>query len=436
MLREHQLRSVRGMHDVPPSESWRWRRLEHVCAELLERYGYQQVRLPHLEHTELFTRSIGPGSDVVSKEMYCFTDGGGDQLSLRPEGTAGCVRAGIEHGWFRQAQRLWYLGPMFRRERPQRGRYRQFHQIGVEAYGMAGPDIDAELLLLGQRLWSELGLEGLSLELNHLGAEQSRRRYRERLREYFADHREHLDAEAQRKLQENPLRLLDSKDPALQPLIQAAPGMESFLETSEREHFAALQALLDAQQIRYCVNPRLVRGLDYYSGTVFEWISTELGAQNAIGAGGRYDQLVSECGGPPTPALGFAAGLERILVLLETAEQQPPGPHAYLILHGETATKEGLHVAETLRARLHWLRLLTHCGGGSLKSQLRKADRSGARMALILGEEEWTQQKVSVKMLRSDLPQQQHELSALPDLLTGLLSPVPEANGSTLKGSE
>ena len=397
--------SVRGMHDVLPGVSGQRRRMERAMIAVLESYGYREIRLPLLERTELFARSIGEQTDVVSKEMYTFEDRSGERLTLRPEGTAGCVRAGLAHGLFRgSALRLWYVGPMFRYERPQQGRYRQFHQIGVETFGLAGPDIDGELAMLCQRLWQRLRVPGLTLEINSLGGERCRRHYRDRLVEYFQAHSERLSLAHRRRLRDNPLRLLDSKDEELAELIAQAPPISDCWEPETLEAFAGLRALLDARELPYRLNPRLVRGLDYYTGTVFEWTSERLGAQNAVCAGGRYDGLVQRLGGPATPAAGFAIGLERLSGLCEPDESERL-PHAYLVAVGRPAETAGMVLAETLRDRLPWLRLIAHCGGGSLKSQFAKADRCDARYALILAERELAEGTVGVKPLREDRPQ-------------------------------
>jgi histidyl-tRNA synthetase len=394
------LRAIRGMNDVLPADAVRWRRVENALIQILESYGYREIRLPIIEKTEVFVRSLGETTDIVGKEMYTFTDRNGEQLTLRPEATAGCVRAGLEHGLFhQQAQRLWYHGPMFRHERPQRGRYRQFHQIGVEAYGMAGPDIDAEQILIGARLWRELGLDDLTLQLNSLGEAAARERYRAQLVEYFSAHNPRLDEDSRRRLATNPLRILDSKEPAMQEIIAGAPSILDRLDPESADHFAGLRAILDAAGVAYQINPRLVRGLDYYCKTVFEWTSDRLGAQATVCAGGRYDGLVARFGGLPTPAIGFAIGLERLLALVDQTGDDG-APHVYLINAGSHAAVTALALAETLRRELPGLRVVTHCGGGSLKSQFKKADRSGALLAVILGEEELADGSAGVKPLR------------------------------------
>ncbi|MDZ7802776.1 histidine--tRNA ligase [Thiohalophilus sp.] len=403
------VQAIRGMNDILPAESPRWQFVEARFGQLMAGYGYQQIRLPIVEKTELFKRSIGEVTDIVEKEMYTFADRNGDSLSLRPEGTAGCVRAAIQNGLLNQGtQKLWYAGPMFRHERPQKGRYRQFYQLGVEVFGLPGPDIDAELIILTARLWQQLGLaDDVRLELNTLGTSEARRAYREVLVEYFSAHQAQLDEDSQRRLHSNPLRILDSKNPDLQALIEAAPRLQDHLDSESAEHFARLRELLEAVGIEYRVNPRLVRGLDYYAKTVFEWVTDRLGAQGTVCAGGRFDGLVEQLGGKPTPAMGFALGMERLVALLDEHpfDETPYRPHAYLVLPGAEAEVAGLRLAEQLRDACPLLRLQVHCGGGSLKSQMKKADRSGAALALILGEEELSSQHVMVKDLRGDTRQ-------------------------------
>lgn len=396
------IRSIRGMHDILPEAIPAWQQLEARVRRVLDGYGYREIRMPLVEFTELFARSIGDVTDIVEKEMYTFDDRNGDRLSLRPEGTAGCVRAGIEHGLLHnQIQRLWYQGPMFRHERPQKGRYRQFHQVGVEVFGLAGPDVDAEVLALTARLWRELGLQNLRLELNTLGTPASRQRYRERLIAYFEAHREQLDPEALGRLYENPLRLLDSKHPDTAAVARAAPTLMEDLDPESRAHFETLCAHLDALGIAYTHNPRLVRGLDYYTHTVFEWITDELGAQGTVCAGGRYDGLVEQLGGRATPAIGFAMGLERLVSLLvdQGVAAEPRGPDIYLVLPGEGLETPALVLAERLRSELPGLRLVMNCGGGSMKAQMKKADKTGARYAVILGPDEQAAGVVLVKPL-------------------------------------
>ena len=399
MARQTPTRAIRGMHDLLPDESARWQQLEDRARAVLERYGYQEMRTPLVEQSELFKRSIGAVTDIVEKEMYSFEDRGGDQLSLRPEGTASCVRAAIEHGLLDQPRRIWYRGPMFRRERPQRGRYRQFHQIGVEVFGLAGPDIDLEVILLTHRLWQALGLGNLRLEINSLGDSAERAVYREQLVAYLRAHQDQLDEDSRRRLETNPLRVLDSKNPDLQALIAAAPSLSEALGGDSRAHFEALCAGLEHAGIAYQINPRLVRGLDYYNRTVFEWITDALGAQGTVCAGGRYDGLVEQLGGRATPAIGFALGLER---LLELSDSEPPAHlDAYLIAAGEQASAAAMPIAEQIRDALPELRLICHCGGGSFKSQFKRADRSGARVALVLGDDELAQRRIGIKPLRT-----------------------------------
>ncbi len=400
-----QLQAIRGMNDILPGESALWQSLEATVREVLAAYGYSEIRLPIVEKTELFARSIGEVTDIVEKEMYTFADRNTESLTLRPEGTAGCVRACIEHGLLHnnQTQRLWYAGPMFRYEKPQKGRYRQFHQIGVEAYGMAGPDIDAELISLTARLWRRLGIRDVTLQLNSLGSSAARAAYRDRLTTYFETRRAELDEDSQRRLLTNPLRILDSKNPAMRTVIEAAPVLLDHLDAESQAHFAELRALLDEVGIVYQVNPRLVRGLDYYCNTVFEWVTDTLGAQGAICAGGRYDGLVEQLGGPAVTGIGFAMGLERLIAMLVATgfSGADLNPHAYLIMAGDAAQRRGFALAEHLREQMPTLRLRMNCGGGSFKAQFRRADHSGARFALILGEDEINAGTVAIKPLRA-----------------------------------
>ena len=396
------LKSIRGMHDVLPDDSHRWQAFEAVIRQLMTAYGYKEIRMPLVESTELFCRSIGEVTDIVEKEMYTFEDRNGDKLSLRPEGTASCVRAGIQHGLlYNQIQRLWYNGPMFRHERPQKGRYRQFHQFGVETYGIATPDIDAELILISARLWKQLGLKGVRLELNTLGSNQARTEYKQVLLEYLDQHRESLDEDSTRRLQTNPLRILDSKNPAMKQMLDNAPTLMDHLDDESRQQFDKLKTRLDAAGVVYRINPRLVRGLDYYCKTVFEWITDELGAQGTICAGGRYDGLVEQLGGKATSAIGFALGVERILSLLEVQQVQSAETiDIYLLLLGESCEIKGLQLAEQIRDQYPEIKMVAHCGGGSIKSQMKKADKSGATIALILAEDELKNQQLTVKYLR------------------------------------
>ncbi len=402
------LQAIRGMRDILPEQSPKWQQLEQIVSKLLRRYSYQEIRSPIVEKTELFHRSIGELTDIVSKEMYSFDDRNGDSLTLRPEGTASCVRAGLEHGLFHnQTQKLWYMGPMFRHERPQMGRQRQFHQVGVEAFGFTGPDIDAEMLFLCARLWQELGISDVRLEINSLGTAESRNAYRDILVSYFSDHKDQLDEDSLKRLNNNPLRILDSKNPDMKSLIQSAPVFSDYIDEESKQHFADLLELLDAAKLDYTINPLLVRGLDYYGKTVFEWVTEQLGAQGTICAGGRFDGLVTQFAGKPTPAIGFAMGLERIIGLLEGNDFpfQEQAPDIYLISSGHEAEKRSLSLAEQLRDSLPELNLLTHCGGGSFKSQFKKADRSGARLALILGDDELAAGTISIKFLREKTEQ-------------------------------
>ena len=403
------LQAVRGMNDILPADSALWQYLESTVASLLAGYGYQQIRLPIVEPTELFQRSIGEVTDIVEKEMYTFADRNGDSLTLRPEGTAGCVRAMLEHGLLGGgvSQKVWYTGPMFRHERPQKGRYRQFHQVGVEAFNLAGPDIDAELIILSWRLWQKLGLhEAVTLELNSLGSSEDRARYREDLVTYLRERFDRLDEDSQRRLETNPLRVLDSKNPDTQALLVDAPKLADYLNEEARAHFEGLRALLDAAGIPYVINPRLVRGLDYYGLTVFEWVTDRLGAQGTVCAGGRYDGLVQQLGGKPAPAVGFAMGMERLLLLIETLGKVPAElsrqVDVYLVTLGEGTQQAAIRLAEQLRDALPELRLVVHCGGGSFKSQFKKADKSGALYALILGEAEAAAGEVGLKPLREE----------------------------------
>ncbi|MCK5720485.1 MAG: histidine--tRNA ligase [Thiomargarita sp.] len=399
------IKAIRGINDILPTQTPLWQHIEVILRQVVESYGYKEIRLPLLEMTELFSRSIGEVTDIVEKEMFSFIDRNNDSLTLRPEGTACCVRAGIENGLFyNQIQRLWYIGPMFRHERPQQGRYRQFHQIGAEAYGIASPDIDVEMILITARFWQKLGLKNLELQINSLGNTNARMIYRQQLLDYFSGHYEQLDTDSQRRLQTNPLRILDSKNPDMHPLIESAPKLLDYLDNESKEDFAILQQLLDEVNITYQVNPRLVRGLDYYNKTVFEWLTKDLGAQGTVCAGGRYDKLVGQLGGKQaTPAVGFAMGLERLIILLaqESAFEIPNKlPQVYFVTMGAKAVQKTFSLSELLRNELPQLRLVTHCGGGSFKSQFKQADKSGAKIAIILGEDEVEKQQVTIKHLR------------------------------------
>ena len=415
------IQAVRGMKDMLPGEAYRWQYLESVMRELMAVYGYTEMRMPLLEKTELFKRSIGEVTDIVEKEMYTFEDRNGDSLTLRPEGTASAVRALVEHGLMQgQGLRLWYMGPMFRHERPQKGRYRQFHQLGVETFGIATPDIDAELIALTARLWRRLGLQNLELQINSLGTPECRQQYREILVAYLQQHHEQLDADSKRRLNTNPLRILDSKNPDLQGIIEGAPRLMEHLDAESQEHFSRLRAYLDAMDIGYTINTRLVRGLDYYTRTVFEWVTTQLGAQGTVCAGGRFDGLVGQLGGKSCAAAGFALGMERLLALLEEQSLVPavPVPDAYLVAVGEAAEARALGLAEQLRERLPAVKCTVNCGGGSFKAQFKRADRSGAEVALLLGEEEVAAGTIGIKYLREDKPQQTVTLERVIELLT------------------
>lgn len=422
------IQAIRGMNDILPEQTPVWQYVEATVRQLLRQYGYQEIRMPVVEQTDLFKRSIGEVTDIVEKEMYTFEDRNGDSLTLRPEGTAGCVRAAEEHGLlFNQTRRLWYTGPMFRHERPQKGRYRQFHQIGVECFGMPGPDIDAELLILTARLWKALGLSGHArLEINSIGTSAARKAYRDALVSYLDGYRSELDADSQRRMETNPLRILDSKSPETRKILENAPSLADFLDAESVEHFARLRELLDAAGIEYTVNPQLVRGLDYYGKTVFEWVTESLGAQGTICAGGRYDGLVEQLGGKPTVAVGFAMGLERLILLLETLELVPGSVNGdadvYITAMGDNAVPAAMAVAEQLRDGLPSVVVVTHCGGGSFKSQMKKADRSGARYAVILGDNEIAAGTAGLKALRSEDGQQEVRRDALVDTLTALLA--------------
>ena len=417
------IQSIRGMSDLLPEQSATWQYLERVVADVLARYSYREIRFPLLEQTELFKRAVGEVTDIVEKEMYSFDDRNGDSLSLRPEGTAGCVRACTENGLLHnQTQRLWYMGPMFRHERPQKGRLRQFHQIGVEAFGLKGPDIDAELLLLTARLWKTLKIDhAVKLEINSLGTSDDRKRYRAALVEYLTARYEQLDEDSQRRLQSNPMRILDSKNADVQALLHAAPNLADFIDDESRQHFERLCAMLDAADVPFQINPRLVRGLDYYGKTVFEWVTTHLGAQGTVCAGGRYDGLVEQLGGKPCPGVGFAMGIERLVLLLDELGVVPDSiAHqidVYLMAVGDVE-QQGLVLAEKLREQCPRLRIEHHCGGGSVKSQIKKADKSGAIIALIMGQDEAASGTIGVKYLREDKAQETVAQSELVSVLT------------------
>lgn len=404
------IQAIRGMHDVLPEQTPLWQYAEQMIREILSAYGYSEIRLPIVEKTELFKRSIGEVTDIVEKEMYTFDDRNGDSLTLRPEGTAGCLRACLEHGLLHnQVHRLWYYGPMYRHERPQKGRYRQFFQLGVETYGMSGPDIDAELILIMDRLWKKLGIrDKVRLQLNSLGTITERLVYREALVSYFQEHLDDLDEDSLRRLETNPLRILDTKNPAMQQVVDNAPELMAYLGDESLKHFNALTATLNDLGISYEINSRLVRGLDYYSKTVFEWVTDELGSQGTVCAGGRYDSLIEQLGGKPNFAVGFAMGIERLLALIETSDKVSVtrSVDVYMIRVGEIAEREGLRFSEVIRNEVPRLKLQVNCGGGSFKSQFKKADKSGAEYAIILGDDEVSRGEVGVKSLRNEQGQQ------------------------------
>lgn len=405
------IQAIRGMNDCLPHDTPVWQYLEQMIRSTVSSYGYDEIRFPIVEMTELFKRSIGEVTDIVEKEMYSFEDRNGDSLTLRPEGTACCVRAGNQHGLlYNQEQRLWYMGPMFRHERPQKGRYRQFHQFGLEAFGMQGPDIDAEVIILTARLWQQLGLAPyVKLELNSLGSNAARAAYRDKLVAYLEQHQELLDEDSQRRLHSNPLRVLDSKNPAMAEMLSKAPQLLDHLDEESAAHLEGLKQRLTAAGISFEINPRLVRGLDYYNRTVFEWVTTNLGSQGTVCAGGRYDGLVEQLGGKATPAVGFAMGMERLVLLLQSLDLVPAvsnNADLYLMPLGEAAELAAVSVAEQLRNALPGKRIVMHCGGGNLKKQLKRADKSGAAVGLLLGDDELASGKVTLKWLRADKPQQ------------------------------
>ena len=404
------LQAVRGMNDLTPEGSPVWQYLEGVISDLLASYAYREIRFPIVEQTALFKRAIGEVTDIVEKEMYTFEDRNGDSLTLRPEGTASCVRACEQNGLlYNQTQRLWYNGPMFRHERPQKGRLRQFHQVGVETYGMTGPDIDAEVIAISDKLWRELGIrDAVTLELNSIGSLAARAEYKEALVAFLRQHIEHLDEDSVRRLETNPLRILDSKNQDVQALLGDAPNLLDYLDDESAAHFKQLCEFLDALGISYRINPRLVRGLDYYNATVFEWVTDKLGAQGTVCAGGRYDRLVEQLGGKPTPAVGFAMGLERLVLLLEALEVVPAElsqqVDVYVVAVGDVVA-DAMQIAETAREAIPGLRVQMHCGGGSFKSQMKKADRSGASLAFIFAEDEKAHSEINVKWLREQRDQ-------------------------------
>ncbi|EOX1606549.1 histidine--tRNA ligase [Vibrio cholerae] len=397
------IQAIRGMNDCLPTQSPLWQKVEGVVKNVISAYGYSEVRMPIVEMTHLFSRAIGEVTDVVEKEMYTFEDRNGDSLTLRPEGTAGCVRSGIENGLlYNQEQRLWYMGPMFRHERPQKGRYRQFHQCGVEVFGLDGPDVDAELIMMTARLWRELGIaQHVRLELNSIGSLEARANYRTALIDYLEQYQNVLDEDCKRRMYTNPLRVLDSKNPDVQAILGDAPQLSDYLDAESKQHFAGLCELLDAAGIEYTVNQRLVRGLDYYNRTVFEWITESLGSQGTVCGGGRYDGLVEQLGGKPTPAVGFAMGLERLVLMMETLGNTDVrrSVDVYMVTAGEGTMMAGMKLAEQLREQVPGLRVMTHFGGGNFKKQFKRADKVGAAIALVLGEDEVAAQTVVVKDL-------------------------------------
>ena len=404
------IQAIRGMNDCSPTESPLWQWIEGQVRQILSSYGYSEVRMPIVESTPLFARAIGEVTDVVSKEMYTFWDND-EQLTLRPEGTAGCVRAAIEHGWiYNNEQRLWYMGPMFRHERPQKGRYRQFYQAGVEVFGIATPEIDAELIILTARLWKALGIDQhVSLQLNSIGSLEARANYRSALVAFLENHQDLMSEEEKERLVKNPLRILDTKNQALQDVLDGAPKLLDYLDDESREHFAQLCGLLDAVGIQYEINPKLVRGLDYYNKTVFEWVTSALGAQGTVCGGGRYDGLVEQLGGHATSGVGFAMGLERLVLLVQEVNKSIPVKSAvdiYVVYQGEGTTLAAFQLAEKLRSELPHLSTMLHCSGGNFKKQFKRADKSGATLALVLGESEVQNNQVVVKHLLGEAEQQ------------------------------
>jgi len=426
------LQAIRGMNDILPDEAELWEQFEEEVRDWLRAYGYRPIRMPLVEPTPLFARAIGEVTDIVEKEMYSFEDAlNGEQLTLRPEGTASCVRAVLQHNLLYDApRRLWYMGPMFRHERPQKGRYRQFHQVGVEALGFAGPDIDAEQIAMCARLWDDLGLTGIKLEINSLGQPEERARHRADLIAHFEKHAADLDEDAKRRLHSNPLRILDSKNPHMQAIIEAAPRLMDYLGAESLAHFEGVQALLREAGIQARINPRLVRGLDYYNLTVFEWVTDQLGAQGTVCAGGRYDGLVSQLGGKPAPACGFAMGIERLLALWRDQGNQHEKPVAdvYVVHQGEQASRMAFRAAERLRDTGFAVHL--HCGGGSFKSQMKKADASGAQVAAIIGDDEVAANQVTLKPLREATEQRRVNFDELADTVGAWLYQWDDDDGN------
>ena len=426
MAKQKALQAIRGMNDCLPNETNIWQMVEAVLRRVASNYGFAEIRMPIVESTAVFKRGIGEVTDIVEKEMYTFDDLNGDSLTLRPEGTASCVRAGVQHGLlYNQEQRFWYMGPMFRHERPQKGRYRQFHQFGLEAFGIATPDIDAEVILLTSRLWRELGINELvTLELNSLGSNEERASYRDALVEFLTQREELLDEDSKRRMHTNPLRVLDSKNPQVQEALTGAPKLSDYFGEETQQHFDSLCARLDAADIKYVLNERLVRGLDYYNRTVFEWVTTSLGAQGTICAGGRYDGLVEQLGGKATPGFGFALGIERLVLMLielDKVTSVRSQVDAYVVILGDEAQIKANVLAELWRDQVPNIRLQCHCGGGNMKKQLKRADKSGAQIALILGDNEIAEQKVMVKYLRGQQEQQNLAFEKIPSLLNELI---------------
>jgi histidyl-tRNA synthetase len=421
------IQAIRGMNDCLPTESGKWQQVEAGIRQVVASYGYQEIRTPIVESTDLFKRSIGEVTDIVEKEMYTFADRNGDSLTLRPEGTASAVRAGNEHGLiYNQQQRLWYMGPMFRHERPQKGRYRQFHQFGVETYGLESADIDAEVILLSARLWKLFGIsDHVTLQINSLGSNEARQNYKDALVAYLKQHESALDEDSLRRLESNPLRVLDSKNPEVQALVTDAPSLLDYLDEDSKAHFSLLCELLDNAGVAYEINPRLVRGLDYYNRTVFEWVTESLGAQGTVCAGGRYDGLVEQLGGKPAPGVGFALGMERLVLLLDTLEkiaQNQPAADIYVTALGDDTRGYASLVAESLRDTDNQFRVMLHCGGGNLKKQLKRADKVGASVALLIGSEEMEVRQVTLKPLRGNGEQVNVALDELPAALHNVLS--------------
>ncbi|WP_296046232.1 histidine--tRNA ligase [uncultured Alteromonas sp.] len=421
------IQAIRGMNDCLPTESGKWQQVEAGIRQVVASYGYQEIRTPIVESTDLFKRSIGEVTDIVEKEMYTFADRNGDSLTLRPEGTASAVRAGNEHGLiYNQQQRLWYMGPMFRHERPQKGRYRQFHQFGVETYGLESADIDAEVILLSARLWKLFGIsDHVTLQINSLGSNEARQNYKDALVAYLKQHESALDEDSLRRLESNPLRVLDSKNPEVQALVTDAPSLLDYLDEDSKAHFSLLCELLDNAGVAYEINPRLVRGLDYYNRTVFEWVTESLGAQGTVCAGGRYDGLVEQLGGKPAPGVGFALGMERLVLLLDTLEkiaQNQPAADIYVTALGDDTRGYASQVAESLRDTDNQFRVMLHCGGGNLKKQLKRADKVGASVALLIGSEEMEARQVTLKPLRGNGEQVNVALDELPAALHNVLS--------------